>query len=228
VAELVISAGGDALLRSHRGEITVVFCDLRGFTAFAESAEPEEVMAVLAEYHATAGEAIFQFGGTLERFAGDGLMVFFNDPMPCPDHASCAVAMAAVMRERVGGLARAWRRRGYDLGFSAGIAMGYATLGTIGFEGRLDYGAIGTVTNRASRLCDEAHDGQIVIGRPELAAVEDLIEVESLGSFTLKGFLRPTPAFNVIGVRDSDRWGSLRPHLKEVLSNGERAVQEEA
>lgn len=202
LAEVIVSAGDEKLLESHRREITVVFCDLRGFTAFAETAEPEEIMRVLGEYHAAMGDLIFRFEGTLERFAGDGLMVFFNDPLPCPDPAARAVRMAVTMRERVGELSRAWRKRGYDLDFGVGIALGYATLGKIGFEGRFDYGAIGTVTNLAARLCDEARGGQILVSQRVYAAVEDLVEVEPSGELTLKGFLKPVPTFNVVRLKE--------------------------
>jgi len=201
LAELLLSSGDEKLLESHRREITVVFCDLRGFTAFAETAEPEEVMGVLREYHAVVGPLIFQFEGTLERFAGDGLMVFFNDPLPCPDPAARAVRMAVAMRERAGELAGAWRKRGHALGFGVGIALGYATLGKIGFEGRFDYGAIGPVTNLASRLCDEAAAAQILISQRVYAAVEDLVEAEPVGEFTLKGFQRPVTTYNVLGLK---------------------------
>jgi adenylate cyclase len=179
----------------------VVFCDLRGFTAFSETAEPEVVTGVLDEYHATVGPVVFQFEGTLEQFTGDGLMVFFNDPLPCPDPASQAVHMAVAMRRKVGDLIGKWRKHGYDLGFGVGIAMGYATLGRIGFEGRLDYAAIGTVTNLASRLCDEARPGQILISRRVHLAVEEIVEAEPLGELTLKGFHRPVPAHNVVGLK---------------------------
>jgi class 3 adenylate cyclase/CheY-like chemotaxis protein len=202
LADLIVSSGDERLLESHRREITVVFCDLRGFTAFAETAEPEEVMGVLREYHAAMGGLIFQFEGTLERFAGDGLMVFFNDPLPCPDPAARAVRMAVAMRERVGTLAETWRKRGHQLGFGVGIALGYATLGKIGFEGRFDYGAIGTVTNLAARLCDEARGGQILISQRVFAAVEDLAETEPAGECNLKGFLKPVPAFNVVRMKE--------------------------
>ena len=201
LAEAIVSSGDEKILESHRREITVVFCDLRGFTAFSDSAEPEEVMGVLREYHAAMGKLIFQFEGTLERFAGDGLMVFFNDPVPCPDPAARAVRMAVEMRRGVGELAGAWRKRGHELGFGVGIALGYATLGKVGFEGRLDYGAIGPVTNLASRLCDEARGGQILVSQRVYAAVEDLVQAEPAGEFSLKGFHRPVPSYNVLGVK---------------------------
>lgn len=201
LAELVVSAGGEKLLESHRREITVVFCDLRGFTAFSETAEPEEVMGVLREYHAALGALIFRFEGTLERFAGDGLMVFFNDPLPCPEPAARAVSMAVAMHQQIGELAMTWGKRGHQLAFGMGIAMGYATLGKIGFEGRFDYGAIGTVTNLAARLCDQARGGQILISQRVHAAVEELVEAEPAGELLLKGFHRPVPTFNVVGLK---------------------------
>jgi adenylate cyclase len=198
LADVIVSSGGEKLLESHRREITVVFCDLRGFTAFAETAEPEEVMAVLRAYHEAMGKLIFRHEGTLERFAGDGLMVFFNDPVPCPDPAARAVQMAVEMRERVGELEVEWRKRGFRLEFGVGIALGYATLGKIGFEGRFDYGAIGTVTNLAARLCDAARGGQILVSQRVYAAVEGQVEAAPVGELALKGFLKPTPAFNVV------------------------------
>jgi class 3 adenylate cyclase len=201
LAEMIVSAGDERILESHRREITVVFTDLRGFTAFAETAEPEDVMGVLREYHAAMGELIFRFQGTLERFTGDGLMVFFNDPIPVPDPPVQAVRMAVAMRERAGELARAWRRRGHDLGFGVGIAVGYATLGRIGFEGRWDYGAIGSVTNLAARLCGEAEAGQILISERVHLMIEDLLEVEPLGEIALKGFHRPVGAYNVLAIQ---------------------------
>ena len=201
LAEAILSSGDERILESHRREITVVFADLRGFTAFAATTEPEDVMGVLHEYHAAMGELIFAYEGTLERFAGDGLMVFFNDPFPCDDPPVRAVRMAVAMRERAGELAAGWRRRGHHLGFGVGMAHGYATVGRIGFEGRFDYGAIGTVTNLASRLCDEAHSGQILVSERVHTAVESLVEAEPLGDLTLKGFQQPIPAFNVLGLR---------------------------
>ena len=176
----------------------MVFLDLRGFTAFAEMSEPEEVMGVLREYHVSMGRAILEHEGTLERFTGDGMMIFFNDPVPVPDAPERAVRMAVAMRERVDELLVTWRKRGYDLDFGVGIAQGYATIGAIGFEGRMDYGAIGTVTNLAARLCGEARPRQILISQRVLGAIEAMVEVEELGGLTLKGFSKPVPAFNVV------------------------------
>ena len=199
LAELV-SSGDEGALESHRREVTVVFCDLRGFTPFAETADPEEVMAVLRDYHAVLGELIFRFEGTLERFTGDGIMVFFNDPVPCVDPAERAVRMAVAMRARVGELVGAWGRRGHDLELGVGIAQGYATLGTIGFEGRFDYAAIGPVTNLAARLCAEAAGGQILITQRVQAETEHLTRTEPLPDLALKGFARPVPAFDVVAL----------------------------
>jgi adenylate cyclase len=201
VAELIVSTGEERLLESHRREVTVVFCDLRGFTAFSETTEPEEVMRILREYHTALGELIFRFEGTLERFAGDGLMVFFNDPVPCPDPVARAVRMAVAMRQRVGELAAMWRRRGHHLDFGVGIAQGYATLGKIGFEGRFDYAAIGTVTNLAARLCGEAGGGQILVSQQVYAAVESLAVTEPVGELSLKGFVKPVPAFSIFELK---------------------------
>jgi adenylate cyclase len=203
LAELIVSGETEDPLKSHRREITVVFLDLRGFTAFAETSEPEEVMGVLREYHAVMGRLILAHEGTLERFTGDGMMIFFNDPVPVADAAERAVRMAAAMRGEVDELLVKWRKRGYELDFGVGIAQGYATIGAIGFEGRMDYGAIGTVTNMAARLCGEAKPRQILIAQRVLGAVEALIEVEDLGSLTLKGFSRPVPAFNVLALKRS-------------------------
>ncbi len=201
LAELIVAGGADDPLRTHRRDVTVVFLDLRGFTAFAETAEPEEVMGVLREYHAEMGGLILDHEGTLERFAGDGMMVFFNDPVPVPDAAERAVRMAIAMRERVTELSAKWRKRGYELDLGVGIAQGYATIGAIGFEGRWDYGAVGTVTNLAARLCGEARPGQILIPRRVLAAVEELVEVEPVGELALKGFLKPVTTFNVVALK---------------------------
>ena len=202
VAQLV-SSGDERVLESHRREVTVVFCDLRGFTAFAESAEPEEVIAILRDYYGALGGLIDKFEGTVERFAGDGIMVLFNDPLPCEAPWARAVQMAAAMRDGVAKLAANWRTRGHDLGFGIGIAYGFATLGCIGFEGRLQYSATGTVANLASRLCDQAQNGQILVDAKVRAEVEALAELESIGELDLKGFRRPVTAFNVRGLRKS-------------------------
>src|SRR5919106_899830 len=201
VAELIMSTRDERLLDSHRREITVVFCDLRGFTSFAEMSEPEEVMGVLRQYHEALGKLIFRFEGTLERFVGDGVVVVFNDPLPCPDPCARAVRMAIAMRENITALSEEWRKRGHDLGFGVGIAHGYATLGRIGFEGRFEYTAIGPVPNLASRLCDQAADGDILLSRRALALIEDLVEAEPVGDLTLKGFARPVAAYRVHGLR---------------------------
>jgi len=200
IAELIVSSGGESVLESHRREITVVFCDLRGFTGFAETAEPEEVIKVLREYHEALGKLIHKYEATLERFAGDGLMVWFNDPLPCPDPSLRAVRMAVEMRDGVAGLATKWRKQGHELGFGVGIAQGYATLGRIGYEGRFDYAAIGTVVNLAARLCSEAADGQILIDRKVQVAVETFADTQQAGQLTLKGLHRPVATFNVTGV----------------------------
>ena len=181
--------------------MTVVFLDLRGFTAFAETAEPEEIMGVLREYHAELGQLILAHEGTLERFAGDGMMIFFNDPVPVPNPAERAIRMAVAMRERAGTLTAKWRKQGYELDLGIGIAQGYATIGAIGFEGRWDYGAIGTVTNLSFRLCGEARPGQILVAKRVLAAVEELVEAEPIGELLLKGFLKPVPTFNILRLK---------------------------
>jgi class 3 adenylate cyclase/CheY-like chemotaxis protein len=201
LAEMIVSGDAEDPLKSHRREISVVFLDLRGFTAFAETSEPEEVMGVLREYHGEMGRLILEHDGTLERFTGDGMMIFFNDPVPVPDAPQRAVRMAAAMRACVDELLVTWKKRGYELDFGVGIAQGYATIGAIGFEGRMDYGAIGTVTNLAARLCGEAKPRQILISQRVLGAVEDLVEVEDLGGLTLKGFSKPVPAFNVVRLK---------------------------
>ncbi len=201
LAELIVAGDAEDPLKSHRREVTVVFLDLRGFTAFAETSEPEEVMGVLREYHAEMGRLILAHEGTLERFTGDGMMIFFNDPVPVPNPAERALRMAVAMRDRVVELLQKWRKRGYDLDFGVGIAQGYATIGAIGFEGRWDYGAIGTVTNLAARLCGEAKPGQILISQRLLGTVEDLIEVEPVAELTLKGFHRPITTHNVLRLK---------------------------
>ena len=201
LAELIVAGGADDPLHTHRRQVTVVFLDLRGFTAFAETAEPEEVMTVLREYHAEMGKLILAHEGTLERFTGDGMMIFFNDPVPVPNPAERAIRMAVAMRERVADLSAGWRKRGYDLALGVGIAEGYATIGAIGFEGRWDYGAIGTVTNLAARLCGEAKGGQVLVTSRVAAALDDLVECEEVGVLALKGLLRPVPTFSVVALR---------------------------
>ena len=200
VADLIVASGSEKQLESHRREITALFCDLRGFTGFTESADAEDVMALLRDYHAAIGEIIIKYNGTLERYAGDGVMVVFNDPVPVENPALQAVLMALEMREAIGSLTNKWRRFGHDIGFGIGIAHGFATLGTIGFEGRFDYAAIGTVSNVASRLCDEAKPGQILISPRVLVAVEDAVTVEPVGEFALKGIRRPLAAYNVVSA----------------------------
>ncbi len=202
VQMIASSEAADSMLASHRREITVLFCDLRGFTAFTETSEPEEVMAVLREYHESLGELIFRYEGMLDRFVGDGIMVVFNDPIPCADHTERAVRLALEMRERVDELATQWRRHGHDLGFGIGIAACYATLGQIGFEQRREYTAIGSVTNLASRLCDEARPGQIVINQRAFSAVEQWVEAAPVGELSLKGFNRPIAAHEILSWRD--------------------------
>jgi class 3 adenylate cyclase len=200
VADLIVASGTERQLESHRSEITALFCDLRGFTGFSESADPEDVMALLRAYHAAIGEIVIKYGGTLERYAGDGVMVIFNDPVPVENPALQAVHMALEMRGAIGALTDKWRRLGHDIGFGIGIAHGFATLGTIGFEGRFDYAAIGTVSNVASRLCDEAKPGQILISPRVLMAVEEAVTVEPVGEFALKGIRRPLAAYNVLAA----------------------------
>jgi len=201
LAELIVAGGTEDPLKTHRREVTVVFLDLRGFTTFAELVEPEEVMSVLRDYHAEMGRLILEHGGTLERFTGDGMMIFFNDPVPVPNPAEHALRMALAMRERVQELSTKWRRRGYDLALGIGIAQGYATIGAIGFEGRWDYGAIGTVTNLAARLCGEATGNQILASLRVVGEVEDLIATEEVGPLVLKGFHKPVSAFSVLGLK---------------------------
>ncbi len=201
VADLIVASGTEKQLESHRREITALFCDLRGFTGFSEASAPEDVMALLRDYHAAIGEIIIKYSGTLERYAGDGVMVVFNDPVPVEKPAVQAVLMALEAREAMGALTEKWRQLGHHIGFGIGIAHGYATLGTIGFEGRFDYAAIGTVSNVASRLCDEAKPGQILISPRVFMAVKDAVIVEPVGEFTLKGIGRPLPAYNVLAAK---------------------------
>ena len=202
VAELIVSSGNEAMLASHRREITVVFCDLRGFTAFGEHAEPAEVMGFLHAYHEALGPLVFRYEGTVEQFTGDGVMVFFNDPVPFPDHAARAVRLGVAMREQVAALTERWRAHGHTLGFGVGIAMGFATLGRIGFEGRFDYAAIGSVCNLSARLCAEARDGQILVSEPVFTAVRSIADVEQILPLTLKGFAEPVPTFNILKLKD--------------------------
>jgi adenylate cyclase len=200
VADLIVASGSERQLESHRREITALFCDLRGFTGFSESSDPEDVMALLRDYHAAIGEIIIKYSGTLERYAGDGVMVVFNDPVPTDHPELQATLMALDMRAAITTLIERWRRLGHDLGFGIGISHGFATLGTIGFEGRFDYAAIGTVANVASRLCDEAKPGQILISARVLMAIEKAVLVETVGEFALKGIRRPIAAYNVLAV----------------------------
>lgn len=201
LAEVIESSGSESMLESHRREVSVVFCDMRGFTAFAEAAEPEQVMTVLKEYHAALGTLIHKFQGTLERFVGDGVLVLFNDPIPCPDPQARAVRMALEMQAAIATLAARWRAAGHELGFGIGITHGYATLGRIGFEGRFDYSAIGSVVNLAARLCGEARDGQILIDSAVHAAVAGQVDCEDVGEIALKGIRRPVKVFNVVRLR---------------------------
>ncbi len=205
LADLIVSGGADDPLKTHRREIAVVFLDLRGFTSFSEGADPEEVMNVLREYHAAMGALILSHEGTLERFTGDGIMIFFNDPVVVANPAERALHMAVAMQEKAAVLLAKWRKLGYDLGFGIGVAQGYATIGAIGFEGRWDYGAIGNVTNLAARLCAEAKPGQILVSRRILATVEGLVDAEPVGEITLKGFSKPVATFNVLRLKDAAR-----------------------
>lgn len=200
IAAAVLASGDESVLESHRRDIAVVFCDVRGFTAFAETAEPEEVTSFLREYHTRLGALIHKYEGTLERFIGDGLMVLFNDPLRCTDPSIRAVRMAVEMRTQIKELTAKWRKQGHELGFGMGISYGYATLGRIGFEGRFDYSAVGTVVNLAARLCEEASDGQILIDGKVLSAIGAVAETQPAGELTLKGLHRPIPAFNVCGL----------------------------
>jgi class 3 adenylate cyclase len=204
VADLIVASGTEKQLQSHRREITALFCDLRGFTGFSESSDPEDVMALLREYHAAIGGIINKYGGTLERYAGDGVMVVFNDPIPVDNPAPQALLMAIDMRAAIGALIEKWCRLGHEIGFGIGVAHGFATLGTIGFEGRFDYAAIGTVSNVASRLCDEAKPGQILISPRVLMAVEKDVMVEQVGEFALKGIRRPLTAYNVLATKAAE------------------------
>jgi adenylate cyclase len=200
LAEMIVASGDDSIFQSHRREVVVLFCDLRGFTAFSEITEPEEVMAVLQAYHDAVGPIIHRHEGTLVHFVGDGLMVLFNDPIPCPEPALRAVRLAVEMREAVTGLAMEWRRRGHEIGFGVGIAQGYATLGRVGFKDHAEYTAMGTVTNLAARLCDAARDGQVFISQRVAAAVDRAASLEEIGDLSLKGITRSGAVYQVVGV----------------------------
>ncbi|HEU4540072.1 MAG TPA: response regulator [Jiangellaceae bacterium] len=204
IAELIVDTGDESFLESHRREIVVVFCDLRGFTRFAESSEPEEVIGVLSDYHQALGDVIFRFEGTLERFAGDGLMVFFNDPIQCDDAPLRAVRMSVTMRNRVRELAERWSRQGHDLAMGVGITQGYATLGKIGFDGRFDYAAIGSVTNLAARLCADAEPWQILVTERVFSGAGPLVIGDDVGQREVRGFSRSVHTFSVRGI-DSSR-----------------------
>ena len=204
VADLIVSSGAEKQLESHRREIAALFCDLRGFTGFSESSDPEDVMALLREYHEVIGKIVFKHGGTIERFVGDGVMVIFNDPVPVPNPPLQAVLMALEMRTAISALVEKWQQLGHELGFGMGISHGYATLGTIGFEGRFDYAAIGTVSNVASRLCDEAKSGQILVSPRVMLAVKSEVAGEPVGDLTLKGIRRPMLVHNIVGATSSE------------------------
>jgi adenylate cyclase len=227
IADALVSSGDETILRSHRRQVAVVFCDLRGFTGFSERSEPEEVMAVLAEYHEAMGALISAAGATVGFFEGDGLMVFFNDPLPCPEPAAQAVRLAVSMRERMEELLRAWGRRGHDLGFGVGIDFGHATLGEIGFEGRRDYGVIGPVVNLASRLCAEAASGEILLSQRVYAAVEQGLEVEPAGELTLKGFVKPVTAYRIVALKERPVDGAtvIAPSAGRTLASGRYVVR---
>jgi class 3 adenylate cyclase len=210
LADMITCGDREDFLKGHRTEITVVFIDLRGFTAFAEAADPEDLMSVLKQYHTEMGHVISQYGGTLERFAGDSMMVFFNDPLPLPDHAGEAVRMAIAMRDRIEGLRSQWTVRGIHLGAGIGISTGYATIGVIGFEGRKDYAAIGPVTNLASRLCSEAKHNQILTLARTLEFVGNNICTEPIGELALKGFQRPVMTYNIIGLQGPQSQGGFQ------------------
>jgi len=202
IAEVVLRCPDeDSLWESHWQEVTVVVLDLRGFTSFANDAEPHEVMALLRSYHAEMGRLVFKFEGTLERFTGDGIMVFFNEPGPCEQHTKKAVAMAIEMRDRGKELRKRWLKKGYDLDLGIGLAAGYATVGNFGFEGRMDYGAVGKVTNLTYRLCEEASGGQILTNQQTLCKIEGCVHAEPVENLHLKGFSHPIKAFNIVGIK---------------------------
>jgi adenylate cyclase len=200
IAETILS-DDESLFKTHRREITIVFLDLRGFTAFSDNAEPEEVMDFLRAYHAEMGQLVFKFDGTLERFMGDGVVVIFNDPIRCADHTQKAVQMTLEMRDRVKELRKAWLKKGYDLDLGVGLAAGYATLGTVGFESRMDYGTVGNLPNLAARMCAEARGGQILTDQKTMTRIEDLFDAEMLPELQLKGISRPVVAYNIVNAK---------------------------
>jgi class 3 adenylate cyclase len=202
VADAIVAAGDESVLESHRREITAVFCDLRGFTRFSDTADPEDVMRVLHEYQTEIGKIIFAYGATVEHFEGDGMMLYLNDPIPIPDATLQAVRMAIAMRDRAAELAAAWRRDGYELGLGVGVARGHATLGRIGFEGRFGYGAVGSVVNMAARLGNAAAGGQVLITQRVFTAVEDVVDTEPVGELVLKGFLEPQRVYSVLALKE--------------------------
>jgi DNA-binding response OmpR family regulator len=202
LADAIVSSGDESILRSHRRQVAMIFVDLRGWTSFVDTVEPEELMRVLREFHDTIGGLVRRFDATVGFIEGDGVQLFFNDPIEVPDAALRAVSLGCTLREEMAELTSLWRKRGYALDFGAGIAFGYATCGEVGFEQRSDYAAIGVVTNLASRLADEAAAGQILITQRLYAEVEDDVEVQPVGEFALKGFQRPVPAFDVLGIRE--------------------------
>jgi len=201
VADLIVSSGDDSMLKSHRRQITVLVCDLRGFTAFSETAEPEEAMEILDAYHKALGELIFRHDGTIQHRSGDGIVVVFNDPLPCQEHPAAAIKLALAMRARMAELTAGWRRRGHELGFGVGVSTGYATLGLVGDEDRYDYTATGSVVNLGARLCDEAAPGQIVVSQRVQGATDELFDFEPLGELQLRGFPRPVGAYNALGPK---------------------------
>jgi DNA-binding response OmpR family regulator len=202
LADAIVSSDDDAILRSHRREVAMVFADLRGWTNFVDTVEPEELMRVLREFHTVVGDLVGRFDATVGFLEGDGVQLFFNDPVEVPDAALRAVRLGCALRDEMAEVIPRWRKRGYELDVGAGIALGYATCGEVGFEGRSDYAAIGAVTNLASRLADEATGGQVLIAQRLMAEIEEHVDVEAVGEFTLKGFRRPVPAFNVVAVRE--------------------------
>jgi class 3 adenylate cyclase/DNA-binding SARP family transcriptional activator len=216
VADVVLSSGDESLLEPHRREVAVLFCDLRGFTAFSASCEPEEALGALPQFHEVLGGLVAEHGATVRYLAGDGVMVFFNDPVECDAPARRAVSLAVELRDEMREYTEAWQRRGHDLGIGAGLAFGFATLGTLGFEGRYDYSAIGPVVNRASRLCDDATTGEILVDRAAYGAVEHDVDAEARGELALRGFPTPTAVWNVVGLRAPVRGEVATPTAADV------------